>query len=174
MGAVKELCACRERNEAIAATYTFSKLRTSDTLQIAGSGDRGCALLLWRASDNLPIAEDSLHVCTEPWSEWWFIYKTTDVLSVWISTCCCSSCGKKYFRVKKTASSSKQFCNTGSEVLTLATKPSDTAPRTRVDASVVTTTHDVSWHHGLRASMLPRETALRKRPVVHAVQLTLF
>ncbi len=139
-----------------------------------GSGDRGCALLWWRGSDNLPIAEDSLHVCTEPWSEWWLIYKTTDVLSVWISTCCCSSCGRKYFRVKKTASSSKQFCNTGSEVLTLATKPSDTAPRTRVDASVVTTTHDVSWHHGLRASMLPRETALRKRPEVHAVQLTLF
>ncbi len=73
------------------------------------SRDRGCALLWWRGSDNLPIAGDSLPVCTEHWSERWFMYEITDVLSVRISTCCSSSCGRKSYRAKKTSSSSKRF-----------------------------------------------------------------
>ncbi len=64
------------------------------------------------------------------------------------------------------------LCATGYEVPTLATKTSNTAPRTRVDAAVVTTARDVSLHHGLRASILPRETAMCERPEVHAVQVT--
>ncbi len=90
------------------------------------------------------------------------------------NTCSCSSCGRKSFSTKNTASSSKAavYVPLGLRHSHEASMPSNTAPRTRVDASVVTTTRDVSLCHSLRDSMLPRETAMRKRPEVHAVQGT--
>ncbi len=117
------------------------------------------------------------------------MYETTDMLLVRIRTCRCSSCGWKSFRAKNTASSSKRFmCHRlwGSDHSPEAGLPSHTAPQPRVDASVVTTTRDVTkpretprlkssgLRHGLRASMQPREIAMRKRPEVHAVQGTQY
>ncbi len=121
--------------------------------------------------------------CTLPWR---FMYET-DVLSVWISTCCCSSCGRKSFRAKKTASSSKRFIwhrLWGSDHSPEAGMPSQTTPQLRADASVLPTMHNVTkprgtprlkrsrLRHGLRASMQPLETAMLKWPKVHAVQGT--
>ncbi len=115
------------------------------------------------------------------------MYETTDVLSVRISTCRCSRCGRKSFRAKNTASSSKRFmCHRlwGSDHSSEADMPSHTAPQPRLDASVITTTRDVTkprgtprlkrsgLRHGHRASMQPRETAMLRRPEVHAVQGT--
>ncbi len=63
------------------------------------------------------------------------------MLSVRISTCHCSSCGRKSFSAKKTASSSKRFmCRWlwGSDHSHEAGMPSNTVPWTRVDASVMT------------------------------------
>ncbi len=69
-------------------------------------------------------------------SPWGFIYETTDVLSVRISTCCCSSCGWKSFRAKKTASSSRRFmCHRlwDSSYSPKAGIPSHTTPQPWVD-----------------------------------------
>ncbi len=55
-----------------------------------------------------------LRACTKLWivhsrtrRPWWFMKETTDILSVRINTCRCSSCSHKSFSTKKTASSSK-------------------------------------------------------------------
>ncbi len=118
---------------------------------------------------------------------WRFMYETTDVLSVRISTCCRSSCARNSFRAKKTASNSKRFmCHRiwGSDHCPEAGIPSHTAPQPSVDASVVTTTREVTnprgtprlkrsgLRHGARASMQPQVTAILKCPEVHAVQGT--
>ncbi len=50
---------------------------------------------LYRALENTP--------------PWWFTYETTDMLLVGISVCRCSSCGRKSFRAKNTASSCNRF-----------------------------------------------------------------
>ncbi len=53
-----------------------------------------------------------LHKAFERTPPWRFMYATTDVLSVRISTCCRSSCAWNSFRAKKTASNSNRFmCN---------------------------------------------------------------
>ncbi len=81
------------------------------------------------------------------------------MLSVRISTFCCSSCGWKSFRAKKTASSSRRFmCHWlwDSSYSPEAGIPSHTTPQPWVDASVV-----IIWDHlthlgCVRASMWPR------------------
>ncbi len=72
----------------------------------------------------------------------------------------------------------------GSDHRPEASIPSHTAPQPSVDASVVTTTREVTkprgtprlkrsgLRHGARASMQPQVTAILKRPEVHAVQGT--
>ncbi len=82
---------------------------------------------------------------------WRFMYETTDVLSVRISTCCYSSCVRNSFRAKKTASNSKWFmCHWfwGSNHSPEAGNPSHTAPQPHVDASVVTTTREATKPRG--------------------------
>ncbi len=78
------------------------------------------------------------------------------MLSVRISTFCCSSCGWKSFRAKKTASSSRRFmCHRlwDSSYSPEAGIPSHTTPQPWVVASVV-----IIWDHldCIRASMWPR------------------
>ncbi len=120
------------------------------------------------------------HKALERMPPWRFMYETTDVLSVRISTCCRSSCARNSFRAKKTASSSKRFmCHRiwGSDHRPEAGIPSHTAPQPSVDASVVTTTREVTkprvffltprlkrsgLRHGARASMQPQVTAILK------------
>ncbi len=138
-----------------------------------GSGDWGCAQLWWRGRQSVAC----LHSTLERIPLWWFIYETTDVLSVRISTCCCSSCGWKSFRPKKTASSSRRFmCHRiwDSSYSPAAGIPSHTAPQPWVDAAVVTITRDATEHRGtprLKWSGLRQSfdvAAMRKHPEVHA------
>ncbi len=103
------------------------------------------------------------------------------MLSVRISTCCCSSCGWKSFRAKKTASSSRRFmCHRlwDSSYSPEAGIPSHTTPQPWVDASVVIITRDATEHRGtprLKRSGLLQSfdvAAMRKHPEVHAVHGT--
>ncbi len=103
------------------------------------------------------------------------------MLSVRISTCCCSSCGWKSFRAKKTASSSRRFmCHRlwDSSYSPEAGIPSHTTPQPWVDASVVIITRDTTEHRGtprLKRSGLRQSfdvAAIRKHPEVHAVHGT--
>ncbi len=101
-----------------------------------------CAALMerkWQSTHSRRFAA-CLHRALERTPPWWFMYETTDVLSVRISTCRCSSSGWKSFRAKNTASSSKRFmCHRlwGSDHSPEAGMPSHTAPQPRLDASVV-------------------------------------
>ncbi len=82
-----------------------------------------CAALMgrkWRSAHSRRFAA-CLYRALDHTPPWWFIYETTDMLSVRISTCRCSSCGQKSFRAKNTAPSSKRFI--GSKILTTAPKP---------------------------------------------------
>ncbi len=103
------------------------------------------------------------------------------MLSVRISTCCCSSCGWKSFRAKKTASSSRRFmCHWlwDSSYSPEASIPSHTTPQPWVDASVVIIRRDSTEHRGnprLKRSWLRQSfdvAAMRKHPEVHAVHGT--
>ncbi len=96
-----------------------------------------------------------------------------------ISTCCCSSCGWKSFRAKKTASSSRRFmCHRlwDSSYGPEAGIPSRTAPQPWVDASVVIITRDTTEHRGtprLKRSVLHQSfdvAAMRKHPEVHGTR----
>ncbi len=89
-----------------------------------------CAVLMerkWQSAHSRRFAA-CLHRALERTPPWWFMYETTDVLSVRISACRYSSCGQKSFRAKNTASSSKRFTRTDSGALTTAPKPA--CPRT--------------------------------------------
>ncbi len=135
------------------------------------SGDWGCVLLRWRGSDNPPIAGDSLFEQSPGVN---VIYIRDPQTCCWCETIHAAvlAVAENPLKLRRLLLAPSGLCATGSEVLILATKPLNTAPRTHVDASVLTTTRDVSLCHGLRASMLPWETAMRNQPKVHTVQVS--
>ncbi len=91
-----------------------------------GSRDWGCALLWWRESESPPIAGDSIHACTELW----FVRLRGDLCKK-PQTCC--RCESVHAAVPAMAENALELttllpapsglCATGSEVLTIVTKP---------------------------------------------------
>ncbi len=129
-----------------------------------GSRDWGCALLWWRESDSPPIAGDSIHACTELW----FVRLLGDLCKK-PQTCC--RCESVHAAVPAMAENALELTTllpapsglyaTGSEVLTIVTKP--VCPWTllpRLESMCPSWPRHVtsSLPHGLRASMLLRKT----------------
>ncbi len=86
-----------------------------------------CAALIerkWRSAHSRRFAACLLD-CTPPW---WFMYKTTDMLSVRINTCRSSSCGLKSLELRTLLPAPSGLCANGSEILTTALKSA--CPRT--------------------------------------------
>ncbi len=72
----------------------------------SGSGDWGHALLWWRESDGSVLVQSfGPYILVQ--GGLGDLCKKSDILSVRLSTCSCSSCGRKSFSAKNTASSSK-------------------------------------------------------------------
>ncbi len=72
--------------------------------------------------------------------------ENTDMLSVRINTCRCSSCGRKSLELRTLLPAPSGLC--GSDHSPKVGMPSHTAHRPPVDASVVTTTRDVTKPRG--------------------------
>ncbi len=86
-----------------------------------------CAALIerkWRSAHSRRFAACLLDR-TPPW---WFMYETTDMLSVRINTCRSSSCGRKSLELRTLLPAPSGLCANGSEVLTTALKSA--CPRT--------------------------------------------
>ncbi len=100
---------------------------------------RKFAACLYRALDRTP--------------PWWFMYETTDMLSVRISTCRCSGCGQKSLELRTLLPAPSSLCATASEVLTTALKPA--CPRTLLAGLELM---HPSWRHRNVTSPSPEES----------------
>ncbi len=116
-----------------------------------------CAALIerkWRSAHSRRFAACLLDR-TPPW---WFMYETTDMLSVRISTCRCSSCGRKSLELRTLLPAPSSLCATGSEVLTTALKSA--CPRPLLTGLQSMRDHD-TWCHQAQGNPCLRTRAFR-------------